>query len=95
MNVALFDYGAGNLHSLGKGLEAAGAVVTVTSDWDEAVALDALVKIGTGPAQRAPARPLAKIDKLDDAYNSKEEKYSDRQCNWQEKWQDKLDRMGG
>ncbi len=30
MNVALFDYGAGNLHSLGKALERAGATVRVT-----------------------------------------------------------------
>lgn len=58
MNLALFDYGAGNLHSLGKGLEAAGAVVTVTSDWDEALALDALVLPGVGAfGQAAGALP--------------------------------------
>ena len=48
MNVALFDYGAGNLHSLEKALEAAQATVTVTSDWDEALGLDALVLPGVG-----------------------------------------------
>ena len=47
-HVALFDYGAGNLHSLGKGLEAGGARVTVTSDWDEALKCDALVLPGVG-----------------------------------------------
>jgi glutamine amidotransferase len=48
MNVALFDYGAGNLHSLGKALEAAGTGVTVTSDWSVALAKDALVLPGVG-----------------------------------------------
>jgi len=65
MNVALFDYGAGNLHSLGKALEAAGTQVTVTSDWGEALRLDALVLPGVGafghaaaalPADRTPLR---------------------------------------
>ena len=48
MNIALFDYGAGNLHSLGKALEAEGARVTVTADWDQALSLDALVLPGVG-----------------------------------------------
>lgn len=65
MNVALFDYGAGNLHSLGKALEEAGARVTVTSDWKDALAQDALVLPGVGafgpaaaalPKDRAPVR---------------------------------------
>jgi imidazole glycerol-phosphate synthase subunit HisH len=65
MNIALYDYGAGNLHSLGKALEAAGATVEVTADWDRALALDALVLPGVGafghaaaalPADRAPVR---------------------------------------
>ncbi|MDG2282716.1 MAG: imidazole glycerol phosphate synthase subunit HisH [Longimicrobiales bacterium] len=56
MKLALFDYGAGNLHSLGKALEAAQATVTVTSDWDKALRLDGLVLPGVGafgPAARA------------------------------------------
>jgi glutamine amidotransferase len=48
IDVALFDYGAGNLHSLGKALERAGARVRVTSDWDVALAHDALVLPGVG-----------------------------------------------
>lgn len=48
MNVALFDYGAGNLHSLGKALEAGGATVRTTADWDEALAAEALVLPGVG-----------------------------------------------
>jgi len=48
LRVALFDYGVGNLHSLGKALEEGGATVVVTRDWDEAVAMDALVLPGVG-----------------------------------------------
>jgi imidazole glycerol-phosphate synthase subunit HisH len=48
VQVALFDYGAGNLHSLAKGLEAGGARVRVTADWAEALSLDALVLPGVG-----------------------------------------------
>jgi len=48
VNVALFDYGAGNLHSLAKALEAEGVRVTVTADWAEALASDALVLPGVG-----------------------------------------------
>lgn len=48
IRVALLDYGAGNLHSLAKGLEAGGARVTVTTEWDEALARDALVLPGVG-----------------------------------------------
>lgn len=48
MKAALFDYGAGNLHSLGKALEAGGAQVHVTTDWDEALDQDVLVLPGVG-----------------------------------------------
>lgn len=48
IEVALFDYGAGNLHSLKKGLEAGGAAVTVTTEWDEALSQEALVLPGVG-----------------------------------------------
>jgi len=57
MRIALFDYGAGNLHSLGKALEGAGARVTVTADWTEALSRDALVMPGVG-AFGAAARAL-------------------------------------
>lgn len=55
MRVALFDYGAGNLHSLGKALEAEGVEVVVTDDWDQALALDALVLPGVGAFGQAAA----------------------------------------
>lgn len=48
MNVALFDYGAGNLHSLAKALEGGGARVEITTDWDAALHRDALVLPGVG-----------------------------------------------
>ncbi len=48
IHVALFDYGTGNLHSLGKGLQAGGAKVTVTSNWKEALGRDALILPGVG-----------------------------------------------
>ena len=65
MRIALFDYGVGNLHSLGKALVEGKAEVVVTSDWDEAIRQDALVLPGVGafsaavealPADRAPLR---------------------------------------
>lgn len=58
MNVALFDYGAGNLHSLVKALEAGGARVRVTTDPRDAVRDKALVLPGVG-AFGAAARTLA------------------------------------
>ena len=48
MKTALFDYGAGNLHSLGKALEGGGADVSVTTDWDEALSAEVLVLPGVG-----------------------------------------------
>lgn len=65
MRVALFDYGVGNLHSLGKALEERGVEVRVTADWPEALRQDALVLPGVGafsaavealPEDRAPLR---------------------------------------
>lgn len=48
MRVSLFDYGAGNLHSLAKALEEGGATVVITDDWGEALGQDALVLPGVG-----------------------------------------------
>lgn len=55
LRVALFDYGAGNLHSLAKALGAAGASVAVTSEWNEALSTDALVLPGVGAFGQAAA----------------------------------------
>ena len=48
MNVTIFDYGAGNLHSLAKALEGAGVRVRVEPDAARAVETDVLVLPGVG-----------------------------------------------
>lgn len=53
MNVLLFDYGTGNLHSLRKALERQGARVRVGAELDDA---DALVLPGVGAFGAAAAR---------------------------------------
>lgn len=56
MNVALFDYGTGNLHSLQKAIEAAGARVRIEADPVAAAAADALVLPGVGAFPAAASR---------------------------------------
>ncbi|MDQ6634332.1 MAG: imidazole glycerol phosphate synthase subunit HisH [Gemmatimonadota bacterium] len=48
MNVTIFDYGAGNLHSLAKALEGSGVQVRVEPDAAQAVETDVLVLPGVG-----------------------------------------------
>ena len=48
MNVAIFDYGTGNLHSLAKAFENAGATVVIEPDASKALNADALVLPGVG-----------------------------------------------
>lgn len=48
MNVTIIDYGVGNLRSLQRGLERAGATVTISDDPTEIAATDALVLPGVG-----------------------------------------------
>ena len=67
MRIGLFDYGAGNLHSLGKAIEAADALVTVTADWNEALSFDALVLPGVGAFGTAAAALPADRSSLLDA----------------------------
>lgn len=62
MNIAVVDYGTGNLHSLVKGLENSGAQVWVEADLNRAVAADAIVLPGVGAfgaaaTQLAPGMP--------------------------------------
>jgi glutamine amidotransferase len=64
LRIALFDYGAGNLHSLGKALEGEGGTVVVTGDWSEALALDALVLPGVGAFGHAAAALPADLSAL-------------------------------
>jgi glutamine amidotransferase len=56
MRVTIFDYGAGNLHSLAKALEQADVHVRVETDAARAVDTDALVLPGVGAFGAAAAR---------------------------------------
>jgi imidazole glycerol-phosphate synthase subunit HisH len=58
MNIALIDYGTGNLHSLMKALEAGGATVHVEQDMAAAVNADAVVLPGVGAFGAAAAQLL-------------------------------------
>ncbi|HEX8850908.1 MAG TPA: imidazole glycerol phosphate synthase subunit HisH [Gemmatimonadaceae bacterium] len=54
--LTLFDYGAGNLHSLGKALAETGHEVRVETDPQRAIETDLLVLPGVGAFQLAAAR---------------------------------------
>ena len=56
MRVTIFDYGAGNLHSLAKALERGGVDVRVETDPVRAVDTDALVLPGVGAFGAAAER---------------------------------------
>lgn len=56
MRVTIFDYGAGNLHSLGKAIERAGVDVHVETDPGRAVETDVLVLPGVGAFGAAAER---------------------------------------
>jgi imidazole glycerol-phosphate synthase subunit HisH len=55
-SIAVIDYGAGNLRSIRRALEAAGARVVVTSDPAKVAAADAVVLPGVGAAGAAMER---------------------------------------
>ena len=57
MRVTLFDYGAGNLHSLAKALETPGVTLAIEADPAAATATDLLVLPGVGDALRITAAP--------------------------------------
>ena len=56
VSIAVIDYGAGNLRSIRRALEAAGAHVTVTSDSEHVRRADAVVFPGVGAAGAAMDR---------------------------------------
>ena len=56
MRVTIFDYGAGNLHSLAKAIERGGVDVCIETDPIRAVETDALVLPGVGAFGSAAAR---------------------------------------
>lgn len=56
MNVAIFDYGTGNLHSLAKAFANAGAEVAIESEPERALSANALVLPGVGAFGAASSR---------------------------------------
>jgi glutamine amidotransferase len=67
MRITLFDYGAGNLHSLAKALTAPGADVRIEEDPARAVETDALVLPGVGAFQAAATRLAPARERMRDA----------------------------
>lgn len=67
MRVTIFDYGAGNLHSLAKALESAGVVVAVESDPVRSIDTDVLVLPGVGAFGAAVERLAPGRDAIRDA----------------------------
>jgi glutamine amidotransferase len=65
--VTIFDYGAGNLHSLAKTLEGDGVEVRVESDPARALDGDALVLPGVGAFEQAAERLAPALDRVRDA----------------------------
>ncbi len=70
MNVAIFDYGTGNLHSLRKAIEAAGERASFVQDAHSAASSDALVLPGVGAFGAAAARLARSGAELRDAIRS-------------------------
>jgi imidazole glycerol-phosphate synthase subunit HisH len=64
MNVALIDYGVGNLHSLREALDACGANASIESDVAAALRADALVLPGVGAFNAAAERIAADLSRL-------------------------------
>lgn len=56
MKVAIFDYGTGNLHSLAKAVEGAGASVSIEAEPAKALEADALILPGVGAFGAASSR---------------------------------------
>lgn len=64
MNVAIVDYGTGNLHSLAKALQASGASVRIEQDLGAVTRADAIVLPGVGAFGAAAARLAMGSDEL-------------------------------
>jgi glutamine amidotransferase len=67
MKATIFDYGAGNLHSLAKALECAGAVVAIEPDSERLVDTDLLVLPGVGAFGPAAERLAPVRERVRDA----------------------------
>ena len=60
MRLTIFDYGAGNLHSLAKAIEGGGVSVRIEEDPTRAIDTDALVLPGVGAFGAAAEKPKRK-----------------------------------
>ena len=67
MKIGIFDYGAGNLHSLAKALARTGHVVIVETDPLRAIEADLLVLPGVGAFQTAAAKIAPARERMRDA----------------------------
>ena len=67
MTVAIFDYGAGNLHSLAKALARTGHRVVIETDPLRAITADLLVLPGVGAFQTAAVRIASARERMRDA----------------------------
>ena len=67
MKVTIYDYGAGNLHSLAKALDTPGREVRVQEDLEAALDTDVLVLPGVGAFTPAAARMVAAREAARDA----------------------------
>lgn len=65
--VAIVDYGVGNLHSIRRGMELAGAQVKVSSESAEIAAADAVVLPGVGAFESAMEQLEDKLDVVGEA----------------------------
>src|SRR5665647_1033016 len=65
--IAVVDYGLGNLRSVSRGLERAGAAVRLTSDPDEIRAADRIVLPGVGAFHEGMAQLRPLVDVIRDA----------------------------
>jgi glutamine amidotransferase len=70
MKAAIIDYGIGNLHSLAKGLQAAGAHVAIETDVARALRSDAIILPGVGAFAPAAATLFASAPLLSVALSS-------------------------
>jgi glutamine amidotransferase len=67
VRVTIFDYGAGNLHSLAKAIAMSGAATVIASDVARAVDTDVLVLPGVGAFGHAAERLASSRDVMRDA----------------------------
>ena len=70
MNIALIDYGTGNLHSLAKALQTGGASVRIEADPQQAVHADAIVLPGVGAFGAAAAHLTSSAAALNTALSA-------------------------